>query len=105
MIDDKAGLDWTAGIAGSLPESGQSAIHPSFAFAGIAHDARKRSHSALCTTAPTSDLRSLGEQQCILDVHNEIADRVLYLGMTEQNLDRPDITGGPVDHCRLRPAH
>ena len=74
------------------------------AFAELACDPRRRLYSALCTTAPTSDLCLLGEQKCVLDVDTEITDRVLDLGMTQENLYRPDVTGGPVDHCCLRPA-
>jgi hypothetical protein len=44
----------------------------------------------------TSDFHSLGQRQCIVDVHAEIPHRVFNLCMTQQNLDRAKIAGGLV---------
>ena len=56
LVNDNAALKWTAGIAGLLPESGQSAIHPIVAFpAGRCASRfqpvrfRERQHHALAT--------------------------------------------------------
>lgn len=51
-----------------------------------------------------SDFGSLRQEQRILDVDTKVSDRVLYLGVAEQYLDRTDITRRPVDHGCLRAA-
>lgn len=52
-----------------------------------------------------SDLDALRQDKSILNVDPEIADRVLNLGVAEQNLDRPQISGRSVDHGRLGAPH
>lgn len=51
-----------------------------------------------------SDFGSLRQEQRILHVDTKVSDRVLYLRVTEQYLDRTDITCRPVDHRCLRAA-
>ena len=55
-------------------------------------------------TAAKSDFCSLREQQGILYVDAKITDRVLDLGMTQKNLDCPQIPRRLVDHRGFRPA-
>ena len=49
---------------------------------------RSASHRPLGTPErpPRSDLNSLSEGERVLDVHTKITNRVLYLGVTEQDL-------------------
>lgn len=49
-----------------------------------------------------SDLNSLGQLQCILNVDAEIPHCVLDLGMAKQDLDRPKVAGSLVNHRSLR---
>jgi hypothetical protein len=51
------------------------------------------------TTASCSDF---GQKQSILDIHTEMPNSVLDLGVAEQDLDRAQVTGGLVNHSRLR---
>lgn len=51
---------------------------------------------------PTSDFRPLCQQQSVLHVDTKISDRVLNLGVTEQDLDGADVASRLVDHGRLR---
>jgi len=52
-----------------------------------------------------SDFGLLRHLQRIIDLDAEVSDRALQLGMTEQQVNRPEILGSPVDQCRLGPAH
>lgn len=49
-----------------------------------------------------SDFCSLRQEQCVLHVDTKISDRVLNLGVTEQDLDGADVARRLVDHGRLR---
>lgn len=51
---------------------------------------------------PTSDFRPLCQQQSVLHVDTKISDRVLDLGVTEQDLDGADVARRLLDHGRLR---
>lgn len=44
-----------------------------------------------------SYLRPFGQGQSIIDIHTQIPDRILDIGMAEQNLHRPQIARGLVD--------
>lgn len=41
---------------------------------------------------------TLCQEQSVFDIDTKIADRILDLGMTQQNLDCPNVAGGPIDH-------
>jgi hypothetical protein len=47
------------------------------------------------------DFSSLGEEQSILDIHAEVSDSVFDLRVSEQDLDRTDVSCRPVDQRRL----
>ena len=49
------------------------------------------------------DFRALCQEESVFDIDTEIADRVLDLGVPQQNLDRPDVACGPIDHCGFCP--
>ena len=51
--------------------------------------------------AVTSDLRPFGQGQSILNIHAEISDRALDLGMAKQDLDSSKIAGLLVDQRGL----
>lgn len=53
-------------------------------------------------TVPCSYFGSLSQKQRILDVHTEISNRVLDLGVPEQYLDGAQVAGCLVDHGRFR---
>ena len=44
-----------------------------------------------------SDLGILGEGKSILNVNSEVADRILDLAMAEEDLDRAQVAGRPID--------
>lgn len=54
------------------------------------------------TTAYSSDLDSLSQEQRILDIDAEVADCVLDLGVAKEDLDGAQVTRRLMDHCRLR---
>lgn len=51
-----------------------------------------------------SELRLFGEGQCIFDIHAQVVDRALDLGMPEQDLYGPQIAGLLVDDRSLGPG-
>ena len=50
------------------------------------------------------NLSSFGQERGIFHIGAEVPDDVLYLGVTEQYLDRSYVARGTVDHCSFRPA-
>ena len=50
----------------------------------------------------TSDLGSLGQEERVFHVDVKVADSVLDLGVTKQDLDGAYVSCRPVDHRRLR---
>src|SRR4051794_27091576 len=51
----------------------------------------------------TSDLSLFRYRERVIHLDAEISDRALDLGVTEQELDRPQVAGAPVDQGSLRP--
>lgn len=85
--------------------NGMSANHPPVAGSVIVRLRQKRPSEYARRPPVLSDLDALRQDKSILNVDPEIPDRVLDLGVTKQNLDRPQISGCPVDHGRLGAAH
>jgi hypothetical protein len=57
----------------------------------------------LCPALLNVDLLRYGEG--IVHIDAEIRDSALYLGVTKQKLDGPQIPGTAVDVCRFRSAY
>ena len=55
-------------------------------------------------TALALDFCSLGQEQSVLNVYSEITNRVLDLRMAEEDLDRANVSGCPVNHRGLGPS-
>lgn len=51
-----------------------------------------------------SDLNLLRDGECVVDFNTQISNSAFDLGMTEQNLDCPQITGFAINKRRLRSA-
>ena len=68
-------------------------------------------HSAVFVEAPRdarsqySDFGSLGQRQSIIDIHAEISDGILDVGMAQQYMYRPQVTGRLVDQRSLGSSH
>ena len=59
----------------------------------------ERTHSARLA----SNVGLLGDGQSVIDLDTEIANRALDLGVTEQQLDGPQIAGAAIDQRSLGP--
>ena len=59
----------------------------------------RRIHSARLA----SNIGLLGDGQSVIDLDTEIANRALDLGVTEQQLDGPQIAGAAIDQRSLGP--
>ena len=55
-------------------------------------------HRSLRWAAPGSDFGPFSQDEGIFDVHAEVPDSVLDLRVAQQDLDRPKVPGGLVDH-------
>ena len=66
-------------------------------------DNLKRPTNTIGRPLDGSDFRALWQEESVFDIDTEIADRVLDLGVPQQNLDRPDVACGPIDHCGFCP--
>jgi len=51
-----------------------------------------------------SDFGRLGQSQGIIDINAKVSDRVLYLGVSKQDLNGSKVTGRLVNECRLGAA-
>lgn len=89
-----------------LPEEWQAAdCHPLLAASVIVELRQKRPSEHARRPQVLSDFDALGQDKSILNVDPEIPDRVLDLGMAEQNLDRTQISSRAVDHGRFGAPH
>src|SRR5690242_5572427 len=50
----------------------------------------------------TSDINLFRYRERVIDLNAEVANRTFDLGVTEQELHRPQIAGAPMDQGRLR---
>jgi hypothetical protein len=48
-----------------------------------------------------SDVDLLGDRERVIDLDAEVSDRTLHLGVAKEQLNRPAVSGSPVDHSRL----
>lgn len=53
---------------------------------------------------PTSDIHLFGECNRVIDFDTEVSDCTFDLGVTKQQLNRPQIASPPVDERRFRSA-
>jgi hypothetical protein len=51
-----------------------------------------------------SDIDLLGDLDCVIDLNAKIANGTFNFGMAEQNLNRSEVPGSPIDQDCLRPA-
>jgi len=56
-------------------------------------------------TFPMLYLSLLRYLQCVIDLDPKVSNGALQLGMTEQELDGPEVLGSLIDQCRLGPSH
>lgn len=84
VLCQRADVQRTANPSGSMPEI--TGISVSYGAAGAAAPSR-------------SDIRLLRQDQSVIDLDSEVADCALQLGVAEQKLAGPQISGALVDQC------
>jgi hypothetical protein len=48
-----------------------------------------------------SDVDLLGDGKCIINLDAEVPDGALHLGVAKEQLNRPEVSGSPVDQSHL----
>jgi hypothetical protein len=48
-----------------------------------------------------SDVDLLGDGERVIDLEAKVPDRALHLGMAEEQLNRAEVPGSPIDQGRL----
>src|SRR6266540_2793511 len=69
----------------------------------LAHSGGCRSGRACPLRPGTSDVNLFRYCKRVINLDAEISNRTLDLGVTEQELDRPQVAGAPIDQRRLGP--
>jgi hypothetical protein len=70
----------------------------------VAHFQLEWSGKARRLCPGTSDVDLLRDLNGVVDLDTEVADGALDFGMSEQQLDRPQVAGSPIDQRGLSPA-
>jgi hypothetical protein len=65
---------------------------------------RPRKNLAGPQSTRRSDFGRLGQSQRIIDINAKVSNRVLYLGVSKQDLNGSKVTGRLVNECRLGAA-
>jgi hypothetical protein len=48
-----------------------------------------------------SDVDLLGDRERVIDLDAKVSDRALHLGVAKEQLNRPEVSGSPIDQGRL----
>ncbi len=68
----------------------------------LARNSGKRTGRACLLCPDISDVSLLRYRERVVDLDTKVADGALDLGVPEQELDGPQITGAPIDQGHLR---
>jgi len=85
------------------PRPARFASHPNSGLLNVIGEGAEAVDRRSPIDRPTSGFGALCKKQSVLYVDTEIADRVLDLRVTQQDLDRTNVAGSPIDHRGFRP--
>lgn len=71
----------------------------------LGEDCRRRATRAAESPFLTLHLRLFRQLQGVIDIDSQIPDGAFELGMSEKQLNSPDVLRSPVDEGSFRPAH